>query len=597
MSITKKIWIGFGVLIAMIAGGTGIGYRKAESAHNLSARLINHDLAEQDAAQAALMSIYKAQIQEQRFASLHEANAPTLHQQAMAEFKKHLATLATATPDESRRQQAQALQTAADAYSIDFQKIVTIKTSKGLTSTTGFQGQLRSAVHTIEAKVKDQGLAELSVILLMVRRHEKDYMLRSDPIYLTEIAKRIAEFSEQMKQFSLPENQQREVMGLWSIYLEAMKAFVDCDQMGAATTARLNEQAATIQQQIHTLTIAATTSLELANTHMLTELSLGKRANLVVLAFGSSLGLLIAIWAGRSLSNLTRGINDATTTMGACSVEMSTTSDQISRSSQNVADSASEQAATIEETSAAIEELSSMTKRNADSATSAKQAAQQTRASADTGAQQMAAMVQAMQEIQTASTDIAKILKTIDEIAFQTNLLALNAAIEAARAGEAGAGFAVVADEVRNLAQRCAAAAKETAVKIDDSVAKSQQGTQISAEVAKNFDAIREQIRQLDTIVSEIATASNEQSEGISQVNTTISTMDKATQANAASAEENAAASTQLYGQVDVLKDAIHRLQSMTGHAKTKSTQAAIKTKLGALKKEKELPLALAESQ
>ena len=57
-------------------------------------------------------------------------------------------------------------------------------------------------------------------------------------------------------------------------------------------------------------------------------------------------------------------------------------------------------------------------------------------------------------------------MKNIDEIAFQTNILALNAAVEAARAGEAGAGFAVVADEVRSLAQRSAAAAKETADKI-----------------------------------------------------------------------------------------------------------------------------------
>ena len=87
-------------------------------------------------------------------------------------------------------------------------------------------------------------------------------------------------------------------------------------------------------------------------------------------------------------------------------------------------------------------------------------------------------MTQAMAAIDTSSAEVAKIVKNIDEIAFQTNILALNAAVEAARAGEAGAGFAVVADEVRSLAQRSAAAAKETADKIEAAIASSRNGSQ-----------------------------------------------------------------------------------------------------------------------
>ncbi len=60
------------------------------------------------------------------------------------------------------------------------------------------------------------------------------------------------------------------------------------------------------------------------------------------------------------------------------------------------------------------------------------------------------ARIEAMEAIKASSDDIAKIIKTIDEIAFQTNILALNAAAEAARAGDAGLGFAVVAEKVRN---------------------------------------------------------------------------------------------------------------------------------------------------
>jgi methyl-accepting chemotaxis protein len=275
------------------------------------------------------------------------------------------------------------------------------------------------------------------------------------------------------------------------------------------------------------------------------------------------LGTAGSIWMVRRF--VVSPLHQLAESLSETSTQSSNSAQAVAEASHSLAHGSSSQAASLEETSASLEELNSMTKRNAESAQQAKQAATQARTSADSGAGHMTAMATAMGAIKASSDDIAKIIKTIDEIAFQTNILALNAAVEAARAGEAGMGFAVVAEEVRALAQRSATAAKETAAKIEDSVAKSQQGAQISSEVAKSFETIQQQILHLDTLVGEIATASHEQTQGISQVTTAVSQMDKVTQANAGNAEETAAASQELKSQAAVLSHAVASLQLLMG--------------------------------
>ena len=279
-------------------------------------------------------------------------------------------------------------------------------------------------------------------------------------------------------------------------------------------------------------------------------------------------GLIAALAVGIAIATMIiRSTTKALTTMAEHLAEGAeqtvSAAGQVSSASQSLAEGASEQAASLEETSSSLEEMSSMTKRNTGNAEKVNDLARQARAAAETGASDMQAMAAAMSEIKTSGDDIAKIIKTIDEIAFQTNILALNAAVEAARAGEAGMGFAVVADEVRNLAQRAAQSAKETSSKIENSVTKTAQGVALTEKVAKSLQEIVTKSRQVDELAAEVASASKEQTQGIEQVNIAVSQMDKVTQSNAAGAEESASAAEELNAQAEALKGTVVELLKM----------------------------------
>jgi methyl-accepting chemotaxis protein/methyl-accepting chemotaxis protein-1 (serine sensor receptor) len=174
-------------------------------------------------------------------------------------------------------------------------------------------------------------------------------------------------------------------------------------------------------------------------------------------------------------------------------------------------------------------------------------------------------MVHSMKEINGSSEKISKIIRVIDEIAFQTNILALNAAVEAARAGEAGMGFAVVADEVRNLAHRSAQAAKDTAALIEESIARSQEGSRKLEQVAGSIRQITGSTSEVKILVDEVDTGSQEQSRGIEQIVSAIGQMERVTQRNAANAEQSAAASQELAAQAKSLYTIVERVRQLAG--------------------------------
>jgi len=294
----------------------------------------------------------------------------------------------------------------------------------------------------------------------------------------------------------------------------------------------------------------------------------------------SVIGLMImGVLSFFIIKSITGPLNRVITGLSDGSDQVASASNQVSSSSQSLAEGTSQQAASLEETSSSLEEMSSMTKQNAENAQLASDMMTKEAApNFQLMAQRMTIMEKAMQASVTASGETAKVIKTIDEIAFQTNLLALNAAVEAARAGEAGAGFAVVADEVRNLAMRSTEAAKNTQDLISNSTERIKEATSIYGQVSEAMDKNSTIARKVTELIGEIAAASQEQAHGIAQVTIAVSEMDKVVQSTAANAEESASASEELSAQAEQMKsyveDLIAVIRGSNGSAASGSSQS-----------------------
>jgi methyl-accepting chemotaxis protein len=282
-----------------------------------------------------------------------------------------------------------------------------------------------------------------------------------------------------------------------------------------------------------------------------------------------------------SFNSAVGDLDNALGEVQAATEQVAAAADQIAAGAQSLADGASEQASSLEETSSSVQEMAGMTKQNTANATEARGVSEATGEATTRGVESMRRLSDAVAQIKMSSDATAKVVKTIDEIAFQTNLLALNAAVEAARAGDAGKGFAVVAEEVRNLAMRSAEAAQETSRLIEGSVTSADEGVDLNDMVMTQLEEINDGVGNVRDVMGEIAAASEQQTRGVDEINIALEQMNLVTQETAANAEESASAAEELTAQAERVKDLVgsftlSRIEILAGSRATRRVERSV---------------------
>ncbi|MFT5880592.1 MAG: methyl-accepting chemotaxis protein [Moritella sp.] len=415
-------------------------------------------------------------------------------------------------------------------YSRRFDDVVSIQQQIGLDKNSGVYNSLRSAAHELEAKINRLDDDSLHVQQLLLRRHEKDFILYHADKYVDYFTDRVAH----MQNMLASTNYSGSTTNLTSVLVQYQKAFNQFVSLSHQKGLTYND--GVIGEFRHSAEKAEMLLVKKAAELKNQVIQIKDEANSILFILGAGITIIISVFVCYLASRISSRLQQVTKTMNEIStgdgdlcvtldtkgndeitelgIAFNTFVEKIHNTVNVVANSVLQLASTSEEMSVVMEqakvgafkqqnEIAEITlvmeEMNAEvqgvkqHTIQAEGAAIQAKEEANQGcmvtaqstlgvellANEVGSATDVIKNLVIHSQSIGKVLSVIQGIAGQTNLLALNAAIEAARAGESGRGFAVVADEVRTLALRTHDATNEILTITDGLQADAEAATRV----------------------------------------------------------------------------------------------------------------------